>query len=147
MSVHSVSAVDAIARLDEFDAILDARSEAEYAQDHLPGALNWPSLNNEERKLIGTIYKQVSPFEAQKRGAALVAANIARHIEREVIDKPRQLAAAGLLLARRQAQRLAGPGAGPDRLSRQRDRRRLQGLPQRHPGRPAGSWRPGSTCA
>ena len=52
--------------------------------------MNWPSLNDEERKLIGTIYKQVSPFEAQKRGAALVAANIARHIEREVIDKPRQ---------------------------------------------------------
>jgi tRNA 2-selenouridine synthase len=51
--------------------------------------LNWPSLNDEERKLIGTLYKQVNPFEAQKRGAALVAANIARHIEREVIDKPR----------------------------------------------------------
>lgn len=90
MSLQSVSAAEAISRLDEFDAIIDARSEAEYAQDHLPGALNWPSLNNEERKLIGTIYTQVSPFEAQKRGAALVAANIARHIEREVIDKPRQ---------------------------------------------------------
>jgi len=90
VSLHTVSAAEAIARLDEFDAILDARSEAEYAEDHLPGALNWPSLNNEERKVIGTIYAQVSPFEAQKRGAALVAANIARHIEREVIDKPRQ---------------------------------------------------------
>jgi tRNA 2-selenouridine synthase len=90
VSVHSVTAVDAIARLDEFDAILDARSETEYAEDHLPGAVNWPSLDNEQRKLIGTIYKQVSPFEAQKRGAALVAANIARHIEREVADKPRQ---------------------------------------------------------
>ncbi len=51
--------------------------------------MNWPSLNDEERKLVGTIYAQVSPFEAQKRGAALVAANIARHIERDVIDKPR----------------------------------------------------------
>ncbi len=90
MSVHSVSAGDAIARLDEFDAILDARSEGEYAQDHLPGAVNWPSLDDEQRKLIGTLYKQASPFEAQKRGAALVAANIARHIEREIIDKPRQ---------------------------------------------------------
>lgn len=90
MSLHSVCATEAIARLDEFDAILDARSEAEYAEDHLPGALNWPSLNNEERKSIGTLYQQVSPFEAQKRGAALVAANIARHIERDVIDKPRQ---------------------------------------------------------
>jgi tRNA 2-selenouridine synthase len=89
VSVHSVPAAEAIERLDEFGAIIDARSEGEYAEDHLPGALNWPSLNDEERKLIGTLYKQVSPFEAQKRGAALVAANIARHIEREVIDKPR----------------------------------------------------------
>ena len=89
MNVQSVPAAEAIARLGDFSAIIDARSEDEYALDHLPGALNWPSLNNEERKLVGTIYAQVSPFEAQKRGAALVAANIARHIEREVIDKPR----------------------------------------------------------
>jgi len=89
VSLHSVPAAEAIARLDDFSAIIDARSEDEYALDHLPGALNWPSLNNEERKLVGTLYVQVSPFEAQKRGAALVAANIARHIERDVIDKPR----------------------------------------------------------
>jgi len=89
VNVRSVPAAEAIARLDDFSAIIDARSEDEYALDHLPGALNWPSLNNEERKLVGTIYAQVSPFEAQKRGAALVAANIARHIERDVIDKPR----------------------------------------------------------
>ena len=89
MFVRSTAALDAAARLAGFDTIVDARSEDEFAEDHLPGAVNWPSLNNEERKLIGTLYKQVSPFEAQKRGAALVAANIARHIEREVIDKPR----------------------------------------------------------
>jgi tRNA 2-selenouridine synthase len=89
VSVHKVPAAEVIERLDDFGAIIDARSEGEYAEDHLPGALNWPSLNDEERKLIGTLYKQVSPFEAQKRGAALVAANIARHIERDVIDKPR----------------------------------------------------------
>nr|WP_279343655.1 tRNA 2-selenouridine(34) synthase MnmH [Variovorax terrae] len=74
---------------DGFSAVIDARSEGEFALDHLPGALNWPSLDDEQRKLIGTLYKQVSPFEAQKRGAALVAANIARHIEREVLDKPK----------------------------------------------------------
>jgi tRNA 2-selenouridine synthase len=51
--------------------------------------VNWPSLSDEERKLVGTEYKQVSPFVAQKRGAALVARNIAAHIEREVLDKPR----------------------------------------------------------
>lgn len=89
MSVHAISAADAIARLAEFGAVVDARSEDEYAEDRLPGAVNWPSLNNAERHEVGTIYKQVSPFEARKRGAALVAANIARHIQREVMDKPK----------------------------------------------------------
>jgi tRNA 2-selenouridine synthase len=89
MNVTQVPALEAIARLGTYSAIIDARSEDEYAEDHLPGALNWPSLNNEERKLIGTIYKQVNPFEAKTRGAALVAANIARHIERELLGKPK----------------------------------------------------------
>ena len=87
MSVHLISADEAMARYDRFDAIIDARSEGEYAEDHLPGALNWPSLDNEERIRMGTLYKQVSPFEAQKIGAALVAANISRHIQTHVLDK------------------------------------------------------------
>lgn len=89
MSLSSLSAVEVIARLHEFDTVIDARSEDEYAQDHLPGAVNWPTLNNEERRDIGTLYKQVNAFEAKKRGAALAARNIAAHIEREVIDKPK----------------------------------------------------------
>ena len=72
-----------------FSTIIDARSEDEFALDHLPGAVNWPSLNNEERIVIGTMYKQVNAFEAQKHGSALVAANIARHIQREVLPLPR----------------------------------------------------------
>ncbi len=89
MSVHLISADEAMAKLDQFDAILDARSEGEHAEDHLPDAQSWPSLNNEERIRVGTLYKQVSPFEAQKIGAALVAKNIARHIETRVMDKPK----------------------------------------------------------
>ena len=72
-----------------FSTIIDARSEDEFALDHLPGAVNWPSLNNEERIVIGTMYKQVNAFEAQKHGSALVAANIARHIQRDVLPLPR----------------------------------------------------------
>jgi tRNA 2-selenouridine synthase len=89
VTVLLITADDAIARLHEFNAVIDARSEDEFAEDRLPGAVNWPSLHNEERKLVGTIYAQVNPFEAKKRGAALVAANIARHIESEVVDLPR----------------------------------------------------------
>ena len=89
MSLVKISAEEALNRLNEFSDVIDARSEGEYAEDHLPGAVNWPSLNNEERKLVGTEYKKISAFDAKKRGAALVAKNIARHLERDVIDKPR----------------------------------------------------------
>jgi len=89
MSLTPLSAADLINRLGEFDAVIDARSEDEFAHDHLPGAVNWPTLNNTERHDIGTLYAQVNPFEARKRGAALAARNIAAHIEREVIDKPK----------------------------------------------------------
>src|SRR5205814_7210867 len=86
MPLVNITAADAIQQLGSFDTLIDARSESEYAQDRVPGAVNWPSLTDDERKLVGTEYKQVSPFVAKKRGAALVARNIARHIEREVLD-------------------------------------------------------------
>ena len=70
-----------------FDAIIDTRSPAEYAEDHIPGAVSAPVLGNEERAEIGTLYKQVSPFDAKKRGAALVARNIALHVEKTFIEK------------------------------------------------------------
>ena len=89
MTVQILPASEALARLGEFSAVIDARSEAEFAEDRLPGAVNWPTLNDAERHRIGTIYTQVNPFEAKKRGAALAAANIARHIERELIEQPR----------------------------------------------------------
>jgi tRNA 2-selenouridine synthase len=89
MSLNTIRASEVIARLQEFDTLIDARSEGEFDEDHLPGAVNWPTLNNEERRDIGTLYKQVNAFEAKKRGAAIAARNIAAHIERDVIDKPK----------------------------------------------------------
>jgi len=75
--------------LGQFDAIIDARSESEFALDHIPGAINCPVLDDEERIRVGTIYKQVNAFEAKKIGAALVSRNIARHIETLWLDHPR----------------------------------------------------------
>jgi tRNA 2-selenouridine synthase len=89
VSVQGITAADALQRLEDFSAVIDARSESEYALDHLPGAVNWPSLDDDERAHVGTLYQQASPFEARKLGAALVARNIAAHIERAVMDKPR----------------------------------------------------------
>ena len=89
MALISITAAEALARLHEFSAVIDARSESEYAEDRLPGAVNWPTLNDEQRRVVGTEYAQDSAFVAKKRGAAMAARNIAGHIEREVMDQPK----------------------------------------------------------
>ena len=71
-----------------FDSLVDVRAPAEYAEDHLPGAVNLPVLSDAERAQIGTIYKQVNPFAARKLGAALVAQNAATHLLGPLNDKP-----------------------------------------------------------
>lgn len=71
----------------EFDTVIDVRSPAEFAEDHVPGAINLPALSNAERARVGTIYTQVSPFDARKIGAALVARNVAAHLEGPLKDK------------------------------------------------------------
>jgi tRNA 2-selenouridine synthase len=92
MSLKLMAAAQALAQLDQFDAVIDARSEGEYALDHLPGAQNWPTLHDDERITIGTMYKQVSPFEARKLGGIAAARNIASNIEAHALDKPRHWA-------------------------------------------------------
>ena len=72
-----------------FEEIIDVRSPGEYAEDHVPGAINLPVLDDEERIRIGTLHKQDSAFAAKKAGAALVSRNIARHLESHFADKPR----------------------------------------------------------
>ncbi len=78
-----------LSQLSDFDEIIDVRTPDEFADDHIPGAINCPVLSNEERITVGTLYKQVSPFEARKVGAVLVAKNIAHHIETRFHDKPK----------------------------------------------------------
>jgi tRNA 2-selenouridine synthase len=87
MSLTTISACEAISNMASYHAVIDARSPSEYALDRLPNALNWPSLNDEERVTVGTIYKQQSAFDARKIGGALVARNVAAHIEAQCQDK------------------------------------------------------------
>ena len=89
MSLRRITATDALTQLAGFDAIIDARSESEHAEDRLPGAVNWPVLNDAQRADIGTQYKQVSPFDARKRGAVMAARNIASHIETHAAELQR----------------------------------------------------------
>jgi tRNA 2-selenouridine synthase len=72
----------------KYDTIIDARTPAEYALDHVPGAVSAPVLDDAERAQVGTLYKQVSPFEAKKVGGALVAKNVARHVATLFKDRP-----------------------------------------------------------
>ena len=68
----------------DYDMVIDVRSPSEFLDDHIPGAVNMPVLSDIERADVGTIYKQQSSFIARKTGAALVARNIAEHLENKL---------------------------------------------------------------
>lgn len=70
-----------------YDDVIDVRSPTEFAQDHVPGAINLPALGNAERAEVGTIYKQISPFDARKIGASMVLRNVAAHVEGPLADR------------------------------------------------------------
>jgi hypothetical protein len=117
VSLDRISAEEALGSLASFSDVIDARSEGEYAEDHLPGAVNWPSLHDEERKdrrhqstsrSASSRPKNWAPRWWPKTSPNIFSAGRA--------GQTPGVAAADLLLARRQAQRRAGAGAGPDRL-------------------------------
>ena len=76
-----------LAQIDRFEEVIDVRSPAEYDVDHIPGAFNFPVLNDVQRAEVGTLYRQVSPLEAKKRGAALVADNVSKHLQTHFRDR------------------------------------------------------------
>ena len=86
MALELTSIADVLAL--KYDEIIDVRAPSEYADDHLPNAINLPVLDDDERAKVGTIYKQVSPFDARKIGAALVAKNAAAHLQGPLADRP-----------------------------------------------------------
>jgi tRNA 2-selenouridine synthase len=85
----AISRAATVAELNTFDEVIDVRSPGEFFDDHVPGAINLPVLNNEERARVGTLYKQESTFAAKKAGAAWVSRNIAYHLETYFSDKPK----------------------------------------------------------
>jgi tRNA 2-selenouridine synthase len=86
--VHRKQIIEIEAVSDEiFDDIIDVRSPSEFAEDHIPGAINCPVLDNDQHVEIGTLYKQVSPFVAKKKGAAMISRNIATHVDEKFCDK------------------------------------------------------------
>ena len=70
--------------------LVDARSEGEFEQSHIPGAINIPILNNAERIQVGTLYKQAGPEKATLKGFELVGPRfhlIQREALRNFLDK------------------------------------------------------------
>lgn len=68
---------------------IDVRSPSEFADDHLPGAINCPVLDDDERARIGTLHARSGAFEAQKIGAAIVARHIADILDTVARHQPR----------------------------------------------------------
>jgi len=72
-----------------FDDIIDCRSPAEFAHDRIPGAINCWSLDDEQRKLVGTVYKEQGAFAGRRLGAGLVSINIGKHLATQLTGKPK----------------------------------------------------------
>ncbi|MBV1861240.1 MAG: tRNA 2-selenouridine(34) synthase MnmH [Nannocystaceae bacterium] len=78
--------------LGAFDEVIDVRSPSEFAEDHVPGAVNLPVLDDAQRVEVGTRYKQVSAFEARRLGAGYISKNIGRHLADHLSGKPQTYA-------------------------------------------------------
>ena len=68
-----ISVEEALSRPGVF---VDTRSPAEYEQGHIPGAVNVPLLEDDERAIVGTLYKQQGPEEAKNCGLAIVSGKL-----------------------------------------------------------------------
>ena len=80
---------EVVSRIAEFNTIIDARSPLEFAEDHLPGAISAPVLDDEQRAEVGTLNARVGAFEAKRLGAALVSRNIGDILQSQFANQPR----------------------------------------------------------
>jgi len=71
MNEHLIS-LDELWELRGQIPIVDARSENEFQQSHIPGSFNLPILTNEERIRVGTLYKKEGSLKATIEGFKLV---------------------------------------------------------------------------
>ncbi len=81
---------DADFNLADWDVICDVRSPSEWLEDHIPGSISTPVLDDEQRAMVGTIFKQESPFLAKKVGASLVAKNLSVIMDQHFLDKEKE---------------------------------------------------------
>jgi tRNA 2-selenouridine synthase len=94
MSIQKIS-IEEFLTLAKKKIVLDVRSPSEYKHAHVPNAQNIPLFNDEERKIVGTAYKQESKQVAIKLGLDFFGKKM-----REMVEEVEQLAASRMLLAK-----------------------------------------------
>jgi tRNA 2-selenouridine synthase len=65
-----------------YDLIIDARSPREYQEDHIPGSVNMPVVNDEEYAEVGTLHR-TDKAAAYLIGVRYSLRNIAKHLEKD----------------------------------------------------------------
>jgi tRNA 2-selenouridine synthase len=70
--------------------LLDVRTPVEYEQGHVPGAKNLPLFSNEERAVVGTLYKQVNPEQAFLKGLDFAGAKMSWYVKEALRLSPRK---------------------------------------------------------
>jgi len=81
MSVKQISA-DLFLEQSAIQAVLDVRTPAEFKAGHIPGAINMPLFDNDERAVVGTLYKQVHRDAAMLEGLRIVGPKLAHFVEK-----------------------------------------------------------------
>ena len=76
--------------INNFEKIIDVRSELEFEEDAIPKSENFPVLNNYQRKRVGKIYKN-DPFEARKIGATIIVKNIETFLKKNSLSKSQNI--------------------------------------------------------
>ena len=62
--------------------IFDVRSPGEYINGHIPGAVSFPLFTNEERAIVGTLYKKKGKNEAMLSGLEIVGPKLRSFVEK-----------------------------------------------------------------
>src|SRR5688572_12739583 len=81
MSITKISAEDLLS-LGSGIPLLDVRSPSEFSHAHIPGAQSLPLFSDEERRIIGTAYKQESREKAIKIGMAAFGGKMVDLVEK-----------------------------------------------------------------
>jgi tRNA 2-selenouridine synthase len=72
---EAVSIEDMLTRWDDWQ-IIDVRAPGEFTNGHIPGAVNIPLFDDEERAIVGTLYKQKSPEAAFREGLKIAGSKM-----------------------------------------------------------------------